>query len=68
MKLTPAERKRAQRDRERSDLKKYGGRRISFLAYGGTLEKIEAICLKNGFTGQQRIAEAITFLIEKEEK
>lgn len=61
---SPAEWKRDQRERERAALAKLGGRRISFLAYGGTLAKLEAICEAEGFTGKQRLGEALTHLVE----
>lgn len=64
MAKTQAEWKRDQRDRERASLKALGGKRISFLSYGGTLAKLEKICESQGFTGKQRLGEAITFIIE----
>lgn len=64
MAMTDAERKREQRKREKEAMKKYGGKRISFIAYGGTLAKLEAICEEQGFTGKQKLGEALTFLAE----
>lgn len=58
------ERKKDQRDRENAALAKLGGRRIQFITYGSTLEKLEEICSANGFTGKQKLGEALTFLVE----
>jgi hypothetical protein len=58
------ERKQDQRDRENAAIAKLGGRRIQFLVYGGTMQKLEAICKAQGFTGKQRKGEALTYLIE----
>lgn len=63
MATTAAERKRAQRLLERMAFEQLGGRRISFVVYGGTLAKLEEICAAEGFTGKQRLGEALTFLI-----
>lgn len=56
--------KQAQLERERAALAKHGGKKITFLTYGSTLAKLEKICDENGFTGKQRIGEALTFLVE----
>jgi hypothetical protein len=61
--LTNADKKRAQRQREKEAIAKYGGKRISFIAYGDTVTLLELECQKHGFTGQQRIAEVITHII-----
>lgn len=56
------ERKAAQTARENETLARLGGRRLRFLAYGATVEALELVCERQGFTGRQRMAEAITFL------
>jgi hypothetical protein len=61
---TAAERKKDQRAREKKALEKLGGRRIQFITYGATLAKLEAISAANGFTGKQKLGEALTFLVE----
>lgn len=68
MSLTPRERKAAQTARENDQLARLGGRRIKFIAYGATLAALEAVCVREGFTGRQRIAEAITWLAHADEK
>lgn len=57
------ERKADQAAREKDALQRLGGRRLSFVAYGATLTRLEEICVAQGFTGRQRYAEALTFLI-----
>lgn len=64
---TPTERKREQAERERAALAKLGGRRIRFLCYGATLAALEAVCVRQGFSGQQRLGEALTWLVHEEE-
>lgn len=63
MSLTSADKKRAQRERERKEMAKKGGKRLSFIVYGDTLALLELECKKLGFKGQQRIAEVITHII-----
>jgi len=65
--LTAKDRKKEQRRREKEALAKHGGRRITFIVYGSTNEKLNAICEKHGFTGKQKTGEALTFLIESSE-
>lgn len=62
MTLSASERKAAQTARENEALARLGGRRLKFIAYGATLARLEEICAAQGFTGRQRIAEAVTFL------
>lgn len=63
MALTPRERKAAQTARENEALRRLGGRRMKFIAYGATLDALEQVCQNEGFTGQQRFGEALTFLV-----
>ena len=53
MPMTDAERKAKQRKREAESLAKLGGGRIQFIAYGGTIRKLEEIARAHGFTGKQ---------------
>lgn len=62
-----AERKREQLARENAALAKLGGRRVRFLCYGATLAALEAVCVRQGFSGQQRLGEALTWLVHEEE-
>lgn len=64
---TPAVRKQEQKAREDAALAKYGGRRIRFIVYGKTLAALEAVCVREGFTGQQRLGEALTWLVHDDE-
>lgn len=64
MAMTAKERKEKQRKEEDAAIAKLGGGRIQFLVYGGTMQKLEAICKAQGFTGKQRKGEALTYLIE----
>lgn len=62
MALTAKERKAAQTARENEALARLGGRRLKMVAYGATVAALELVCERQGFTGRQRIAEAITWL------
>lgn len=62
------ERKAAQAAREKDALQRLGGRRLSFVAYGATLTALELVCVRQGFTGRQRMAEALTWLAHDYEK
>lgn len=68
MALTARERKAAQTAREQEALARLGGRRLKIIAYGATIAALEAVCAREGFTGRQRIAEAITWLAHEDEK
>lgn len=63
MALSARERKAAQTARENEALRRLGGRRMKFIAYGGTMAALDRICERQGFTGQQRYAAALSFLI-----
>lgn len=65
MALTPRERKAAQTARENEALRRLGGRRMKFIAYGGTMAALERICVRQGFTGQQRYGAALSWLIHE---
>lgn len=62
-----AVRKREQAAREKAALAKLGGRRVRFLCYGATLAALEAVCVRQGFRGQQRLGEALTWLVHDDE-
>lgn len=64
MAISSTDRKRAQRAKEQTTFARLGGRRLSFVVYGATLAKLEAICEAEGFTGKQRLGEALTHLID----
>jgi hypothetical protein len=63
MPLDAKTKKRNQREREKAALEKYGGKRVSFLAYGDTVKLLELECERLGFKGQQRYAEVLTHIL-----
>lgn len=63
MPMTNADKKRAQRAREKAELDKHGGQRVTVLMYGDTLNLLDRECLKFGFTGKQRYAETLTHIL-----
>lgn len=63
MPISAKDRKAAQKAKEDEALSRLGGRRMKFIMYGQTLAILEAVCKAQGFTGRQRLAEGLTYLI-----
>ncbi len=67
MAKSAAERKRAQVARERKLVAQFGGKRLRILMYDDTLTILERVCAEQGFTGPQRLAEGLTWLVHEKD-
>jgi len=63
-----AQRKREQVEREKKLIAQFGGKRLRILMYGDTLKIIERLAGEQGFTGPQRFAETLTWLVHQHEE
>lgn len=68
MAMNSKEKKRAQYEREKAALEKFGGARLKLIVYQSELDALERACKRYGFTGQQRRAECMAHIIQLEDQ